>query len=135
MDSCFRGDDWWVPMAGFGSFIRHHPFFYAELLVVCERLELAAQLGYFVLEVESNSVTIVSWILSGGPVCWDCANSLSKVCALTFSPTIFVRHVLHEAIFATDFLANWACTHRVSQRFLHVHDFPMSLSSIVHLDA
>lgn len=33
-------------------------------MAICKGLELAAQLDYFVLEVESDSVEMVSWILS-----------------------------------------------------------------------
>ena len=94
-------------------------------MAVYEGLDLAVQLGHSVLEVESDSTTVVSWIHSQGPVRWDYAYSLRRVCDLTSLFPIVVRHVLREATFAADFLANWACTHRVSRRFLSSRDLPV----------
>ena len=49
-------------IAAFGSFPGHKPILYTELMAVCEGLELAIQLGHSVLEVESDSTVVVSWI-------------------------------------------------------------------------
>ena len=121
--------------AAFGSFLGYQPILYAELMAVCKGLELAVQFGHTVLEVESISATMVSWIHTQGPVRWDYAYSLRQVCLLISSSHIQVRHVLHEATSAADFQANWACSHRISQRFLSPRELPLSLSSILHLDA
>ncbi|KAK9183223.1 hypothetical protein WN944_026372 [Citrus x changshan-huyou] len=47
-------------------------------MAMCEGLELAAQLGYFMLEVESNSSVVVSWIHSQGLVHWNYAYALQQ---------------------------------------------------------
>lgn len=57
------------------------------------------------------------------------------MCALTSSFPIVIRYVLGEATSAVDFLANWACTHRVSQCFLSSRDLLIGLSGNLHLDA
>ena len=75
-------------------------------MTVYEGLDLAVQLGHSVLEVESNSTTVVSWIHSQSPVHWDYAYSLRRLCDLTSSFPIVVRHVLREVTSAADFLAN-----------------------------
>lgn len=103
--------------------------------VVCEGLEFATQLSYSVLKVESDSTTLVSWIHFGGSVLWDYTYSLHPVCTLTSSSLILVRHVLHEATSAANFLANWACTHRISRYFLCSRDLSSSLFDILCLDA
>lgn len=87
---------------------------------ICEELELAVQLDYSMREVEFDLVTVTSWIFVSDSVCWDYALSLLRVRVLTSSSTILFRHILHDVTFVVDFLANWACTHRVSQRFLHL---------------
>ena len=46
-----------VALAAFGSFLGLKPILYAELMAVCEGLELASRLGHSVLEVESDSAT------------------------------------------------------------------------------
>lgn len=53
-------------LAAFSSFLGHKPILYAKLMAVCECLELATQFGYSMLEVESDSATLVSWINSHG---------------------------------------------------------------------
>ena len=72
MDGCSRGnpkmaasggtlrDHRGVVLAAFGSFLGYKPILYVELMAVCNGLELAIQLGYSVLEVESDSTTVVS---------------------------------------------------------------------------
>lgn len=57
---------------------------------------------------ESDSATIFSCIHFWGPVRWDYAYSLCRVCALTSSSPIFVSHVLLGVTFVADFLANRA---------------------------
>ena len=78
VDGCSRGnlgmaasggilrDHRGVVLTAFGSFLVYKPILYAELMVVCEGLELAIQLGYSVLEVESDSAIVMSWIHTSG---------------------------------------------------------------------
>lgn len=58
------------------------------------------------LEVESDSTTVVSCTHSQGLVSSDYAYSLCQICAFSFSYTILFRYVLQEATSATNFLAN-----------------------------
>lgn len=102
---------------------------------VCEGLEFATQLSYFVLTVESDSTTLISWIHFGGLFLWDYAYSLHPVCTLTSSSLILVRHVLREATSAANFLVNWACTHWINRHFLCSHDLSSSLFGILYLNA
>lgn len=146
VDGCSRGnpgmaasggilrDHRGVTIAAFGSFLGHKPILYAELMAVCEGLELASRLGHSVLEVESDSATVVSWIHSKGPVRWDYSYLLRRACRL-ISSSIQVRHVHREATSAADFLANWACTLRSSRRFSSFQELPRGLSGILHTDA
>lgn len=146
VDGCSRGnlglsaaggvlrDHRGMVLAGFGSFLGHQPILYAELVAVCEGLELAVQLGYSIVEVESDSATVVSWVLSGGSVRWDYTLSLRRVRYLVSSHSIVVRHVFREATYAADFLANWACSSCSSRRFFSVRDLPTGLSGILHMD-
>ncbi|KAH9750075.1 reverse transcriptase domain-containing protein [Citrus sinensis] len=124
-----------VALAAFGSFLGHQPILYAELMAVCEGLELAARLGHSVLEVESDSATVVSWVHSQGPVRWDYSYLLRRACRLISSASIQVRHVLREATSAADFLANWACSHRSSRHFSSPQELPRGLLGILHTDA
>ncbi|KAH9701287.1 hypothetical protein KPL71_024943 [Citrus sinensis] len=147
VDGCSRGnpgmaasggtlrDHWGVVLAAFGSVLGYKSILYVELMTVCEGLELAIQLGYSVLEVESDSATVVSWIHNQGIVRWEYSYSLRRVCRLVMSLPIQVRHVLREATSAADFLANWACTHRTSWRFLSPRELPKGLYGILYLDA
>lgn len=59
-----------MPMTGFGSFLGYHLILYDELMAISEGLELAVQLGYFMLQVKSNSATAVYWVLSNGLARW-----------------------------------------------------------------
>ena len=124
-----------VALAAFGSFLGHKPILYAELMAICEGLELASQLGHSVLEVESDSATVVSWVLSQGPVRWDYSYIMRQACRLISSASIQVRHVLREATSAADFLANWACSHRSSRRFSSPQELPRGLLGILRTDA
>lgn len=63
-------------LAACSSFVSHQAILYAELMAVCEGLELVAQLGYSVLEVEFDSAIAVSWIQSSAFVCWFYAYTL-----------------------------------------------------------
>ena len=72
MDGCSRGnpgiaatggilrDHQGDVLAAFGSFLGCQLILYAKLVAICEGLELATQLGYFALEVESDSAAVVS---------------------------------------------------------------------------
>lgn len=72
MDGCFKGnfgmsvsggilhDYQCVVLAAFGSLLGLKPILYTELMVVCKEFELVDQLGYFILEVKSDS-TIVTF--------------------------------------------------------------------------
>lgn len=122
-------------MAAFQSFLGHQSILYTELMTVCERLELVVQLSYSALEVKSDSATVVSWIHSQGPVRWDYAYLLRRVCALIPSSPISIRPVFREATSVVDFLANWVYTHRASRHFLYSRDLLAGLSSILYLDA
>ena len=74
VDGCSRGnpgmaafegvlrDHQGVVLTAFGSFLGDKPILYAELMAVCEGLELVIQLCHLVLEVESDLVMVVSWI-------------------------------------------------------------------------
>ncbi|KAK9217059.1 hypothetical protein WN943_005684 [Citrus x changshan-huyou] len=147
VDGCSRGnpgmaasggilrDHRGVALAAFGSFLGHKPILYAELMAICEGLELASQLGHSVLEVESDSATVVSWVLSQGPVRWDYSYIMRQACRLISSASIQVRHVLREATSAADFLANWACSHRSSRRFSSPQELPRGLLGILRTDA
>ena len=76
VDGCFRGNPGMAAsggilrdhrgefLAAFGSFLGHQPILYAELMAIYEGLDLTVQLGHSVLEVESDSTTMVSWIHS-----------------------------------------------------------------------
>lgn len=70
-----------------------------------------------------------------GPVRWDYAYLLRRVCALIPSSPISIRPVFREATSVVDFLANWVYTHRVSRHFLYSRDLLAGLSSILYLDA
>ena len=122
-------------MVAFRSFLGCQLIIYAKLVAICEGLELATQLGYFALEVESDSTTVVYWIHSQGPIRWDYVYLLRRMCALISSSHILIRHVLWGATSIADFLANWAYSHRLSQHFFCTHDLPTSLSGISHLNA
>ncbi|KAH9710420.1 hypothetical protein KPL70_013480 [Citrus sinensis] len=147
MDGCSRGnpgmaasggilrDHHGVALAAFDFFLGHKPILYVELMAVCEGLEVATQLGHSVLEVESDSAMIVSWVHSQGPVRWDYSYPLRRACRLISSASVHVRHVLREATFATDFLTNWACSHRSSRRFFSLQELPRGLSGILRTDA
>ncbi|KAL9462874.1 hypothetical protein AB3S75_000810 [Citrus x aurantiifolia] len=75
-------------------------------MTVCERLELVVQLSYSALEVKSDSATVVSRIHSQGPVRWEYAYLLRRVCALIPSSPLSVRPVFWEATSVVDFLVN-----------------------------
>ncbi|KAL9437128.1 hypothetical protein AB3S75_023048 [Citrus x aurantiifolia] len=122
-------------LSAFRSFLGYHMILYAELMTVHEGLELAIHLGHSILEVESNSATIVAWIWSNCQVSWDYTYLLRRVYSMASSTNILVRHVFREATFAADFLANWICTHKVHYRFISPRDIPAGLHSILHLDA
>lgn len=75
-----------VFLAAFGFFLSYQPILYAKLMVVCQGLELATQLGYLMVEVEHATqlgypmveveldlAIVISWIHSWGPVRWVCS--------------------------------------------------------------
>lgn len=53
-------------------------------------IDILLQLGYPMLEVESDSAMVVSWIHSQGPICQDYTYLLRWVCSFTFSSLILV---------------------------------------------
>ncbi|KAH9687878.1 hypothetical protein KPL70_014934 [Citrus sinensis] len=124
VDGCSRGnpslaatggvfrDHQGVISAAFGSFLGHQSILFAELMALLEGLDLAAQLGFSDLEVESDSATIVSWAISSSLVRWDFTYILGRVRALASRSSISIRHVFREATSAADFMANWACSHQ-----------------------
>ncbi|KAH9721044.1 polycomb group protein VERNALIZATION 2 [Citrus sinensis] len=104
VDGCSRGnpemapsgstlwDHWGVVLAAFGSFLGYKLILYTELMAVCEDLELAIQLGYSVLEIESDSAMVASWIHTQGFVRWKYSYSLRWVCRLVTSFPIQMCH-------------------------------------------
>ena len=103
-------------------------------MALLEGLDLAAQLGFSDLEVESDSATVVSWAISSSLVRWDFTYILGRVRALASRSSISIRHVFREVTSAVDFMANWACSHQTCQRFFNPSDLPTGLSGILHLD-
>lgn len=104
-----------VLLAALGSFLGHQSIILAKLTALLEGLDLAAQLGFSDLKVESDLATVVSWAISNGFVQWDFAYLFERVQTLASSLSIIIRHVFREATFAADFMANWACTHQTCQ--------------------
>lgn len=122
-------------LAAFGYFLGCQPILYAEFMAICTGLELATHLKHSALEVESDSTTVVSLIHYQGLVHQDYVYLLHWVSALISFSHVLIRHVLWEATSTADFMAKWACFHRVSRRFLCARDLPTNLSGILHLDA
>lgn len=99
-DTCSKGNPWIAVVGGilcdhqgdvlasFRSFLSCEPILYVELMAICEGLDLATQLGYFALEVESDSTTVVYWIHSQGPIRWDYV-SLFVECVFWYLPLTF----------------------------------------------
>lgn len=122
-------------MAAFDCFLGSVPIIYAELWALCEGLRFANDLGYCALEVESDSTTVVPWILSSSSGCWDYIYMVARARQILKSNPIILRHVLREANSAADFMANWSCRHQ-SSRLFQSHDvLPDGLQGIISLDA
>ena len=146
VDGCSRGnpgmaasggilrDSWGELLGTFGSFLGYRPILYIELMAVHESLELAAHLGHSILQVESDSATIGAWIRSDCQVSWDYIYLLRRVRSMASSTNILVRRVFWEATSATDFPANWVCTHKVHCRFMSPRDNPAGFHSILRRD-
>ena len=119
-------------LAAFGSFLGYKPILYVELMVVCKGLELAIQLRYSVLEVESDSAMVMSWIHTSG----SCSMGMFLFSApgVPFGNVIPHSGETCSSRYAADFLANWACTHRTSRCFLSLRELPKGLSGILYLD-
>lgn len=68
---------------------------------------------------------------------WDFAYLLSRVRTFFFfsGPSVLIRYVLRETTFGIGFIAKWACSHQVRQRFLGYPDLRVGLIDILHLDA
>lgn len=75
-------------------------------MALLEGLNLATQLCFSDLEVESDSATVVSWANSSSFVRWDFTYLLGRAQALASSSSIIIRHVFREATSTTDFMAN-----------------------------
>ena len=86
-----------VVLAAFGSFLGHQSILFAELTALLEGLDLAVQLGFSDLEVESDSGTMVSWAISSRFVRWDFAYLFGRVQALASSPSIIINHVFSRS--------------------------------------
>lgn len=123
-----------VVLAAFGSFLGHYLILFVELMAMLEELDLATQLGFNVLEVESDSTIVVSWANSHCQVWWGYVYLLGRIHTLSSDPSIVIRNVFQEGTFATDFMANWACTHQTHQRFFSIGEPPSSLFGILDLD-
>lgn len=72
-------DSWGVVLATFGSFLGHRLIFHVDFMAICEGIELVVQLGHSVVEIESDSATMVSWILSRAHVCRDYTDALHHI--------------------------------------------------------
>lgn len=54
---------------------------------------------------------------------WEHVCTLGQFRIMSSAVSVLVRHVLREAVSTADFMANWACTHRVHQYFLSPQAF------------
>lgn len=97
-------DSWGVVLATFGSFLGHRLIFHVDFMAICEGIELVVQLGHSVVEIESDSATMVSWILSRAHVCRDYTDALHHIRALVSSYTILVSHMLRKATSVVGYL-------------------------------
>lgn len=122
-------------LAAFGCYLGMFPIIYTELLAIIEGLNYAMQLGFSALEVESDSATVVSWILGSSTGRWEYVYLVDRVRQILMSSPIVLRHVLREANFAADFMANWGFHHRTSRLFGAQEPLPPGLTGIVHWDA
>lgn len=69
-------DDQSVVLATFGYFLRPQSIFYIKLIA---SLEFTTQLRYYMLKMEHDSTTLVSWNTFCGSMRWDCVYHFSKV--------------------------------------------------------
>lgn len=122
-------------MAVFGCYLGRFPILYDELWAVFEGLRLASQLGIDSLEVESDSTTVVSWVLDSSVGRWDYAYLLAQTRQLLHSSAWSIRHVLREANQAADFMANWAYRECLSNIFESSNSLPTGISGITRMDA
>lgn len=76
----------------------HQPIVLTKLVAVCEGIDLSIQLGYSDIEVEFDSTAILSWITSYGSMQWNFAYLLGRVCALSSSLSLLIRHVFFERL-------------------------------------
>lgn len=99
-------DSWGVVLATFGSFLGHRLIFYVDFMAIYEGIELVVQLGYSVVEIDSDSdsATMVSWILSRAHVCRDYTDTLHHIRALVSFYTLLVRHMLRKATSVVGYL-------------------------------
>lgn len=106
-----------VVLAAFGFFLGHQSILYTKLMAMFEALDLVIQPGFNVLEVESNSATMVSQANSHCSIQWEYVYLLGQNRTLSFDPSIVIRHVFLEATSVTDcFMANWTCIHQARQQ-------------------
>lgn len=98
-------------------------------------MDLTTKPVYFVLEVESDLETVVSWITFQAFVRLDFAYLFGQVRTLSCGLSICIRHVYREANSATDFMANWICSHQTHKQPLSYWDLSTGLTTILHLDA
>ena len=121
-------------LGAFGQFLGYKPILYAELQALLLGLELAVDLGCSSLIVESNSVTVISWVTLNCVSYWDYAYLIARIRHLCSMCSVQLCHVYREANKAADYLANWACTHQEVRHFYAKQDMPSTLTGILALD-
>ena len=65
---------------------------------------------------------------------WGYVYLLGRIHTLSSGPSIVISNDFQEGTFATDSMANWACTYQTHQRFFSTGDLPSSLFGILDLD-
>lgn len=115
MDGCSKGNPdtggilhnhWSVVLATFGSLLGHQHILFAKLIIVCENLNFAIQLGYYEIKAKLDSTTIISSINFYCFARWDFTYLFGRVRALFFGLSILIRHVLWEATSTANFTTN-----------------------------
>lgn len=110
-------DHWSVVLAAFGSLLGHQYILFAKLIIVCENLNFAIQLGYFEIKAKFDSTTVISSINLYCSTRWNFIYLFGCVRALFFGPSILIRHVLWEVTSTANFTTNWTCVSLLVFRF------------------
>lgn len=66
---------------------------------------------------------------------WEHICNLGQFRIMSSAVSVLIRDVFREAISTADFMANWACTHRVHQCFLSPHAFLSAYLGFTYLEA